>query len=58
MVKDQYGNYVVQRVLGVVNDFERDRIIDTVRDRVPNLRRINYGKHIVAKVEKLTGRAM
>jgi len=58
MVKDQYGNYVVQKVLGVVNDEERSRIIETIRLRVPNLRKIPYGKHIVSRVEKLTGKIL
>jgi len=58
MVKDQYANYVVQKVLGVVSEEERERIIDTVQLRVPHIRKITYGKHIVSKVEKLTGRVL
>lgn len=58
MVKDQYANYVVQKILGVVETTQRDRLIETIRTSVPNLRKIAFGKHIVARVEKLTGKVV
>ncbi len=58
MVKDQYANYVIQKVLGSVNEYDRDRLIEAIRTRVPGIRKIAYGRHICSKVEKLTGRAL
>jgi pumilio RNA-binding family len=58
MVKDQYANYVVQKVLGTVHDYDREKIIETIRLRVPGIRKIAYGRHICARIEKLTGRVI
>eukprot|EP01083_Nonionella_stella_P014557 40873_1 len=58
MVRDQYANYVVQRVLGAVNDAQRMQIINRLVEMVPNIRKVAYGKHIVARVEKLTGKVL
>lgn len=58
MVRDQYANYVVQRILGVVTEQQRARIIRRIVQCVPNIRKIAYGKHIVARVEKLTGKVL
>jgi pumilio RNA-binding family len=55
MVRDQYGNYVIQRLLEVTNVMQRNRLIANIVERVPNLRKLNFGKHIIAKIEKVAG---
>ncbi len=56
MVKDQYANYVVQKMVDVVDDDQRMAIVNRIRRHVPNLRKIAYGKHIIAKIEKMIGK--
>lgn len=56
MVRDQYGNYVIQKMLETLNVPQRDKLIVKIAEYVPNIRKIAFGKHIVAKIEKLTGK--
>lgn len=56
MVRDQYGNYVIQKMLETLNVTQRNLLIKKIQDLVPNIRKIAFGKHIVAKIEKLTGK--
>lgn len=53
MMKDQFGNYVVQKVLEVCKDDQREAMLARVRQQLHALKRFTYGKHIVARVEKL-----
>merc|ERR1712137_250814 len=55
MVRDAFGNYVVQNILKYVNPQQLQRLVNRIRECVPNIRKIAYGKHIVACIEKLTG---
>lgn len=55
MMRDQYANYVVQRMLDVVNGEQRELLLSRIRPHLPSLRRITYGKHILAKVDNLLG---
>ncbi|EFJ40581.1 pumilio family protein, partial [Volvox carteri f. nagariensis] len=52
MIKDQFGNYVVQKVLEVCTDVQREAMLARVRAQLHALKRFTYGKHIVARVEK------
>jgi hypothetical protein len=56
MMKDQYANYVVQKLLDVSDDDQRDLLISRIRPHYSSLRKFTYGKHIIAKIEKITGR--
>jgi len=56
MVKDQYANYVIQKMVDVVDEEQRNMILQRIKRYVPNLRKIPYGKHIIARIEKLTGK--
>lgn len=56
MVKDQFANYVVQKVIDVAEEEQREAIITRIRLHVPNLRKLPYGKHIIARVERITGK--
>ncbi|EPS59963.1 hypothetical protein M569_14840 [Genlisea aurea] len=54
MMKDQFGNYVVQKVLETCSDDEsRELILSRIRLHLNVLKRYTYGKHIVSRVEKL-----
>lgn len=56
MVRDQYGNYVIQKMLETLAPQQRNRLIRKIGEYVPNIRKIAFGKHIVLKIEKLTGK--
>ncbi|KRX19151.1 Pumilio -like protein 2 [Trichinella nelsoni] len=49
MMKDQYANYVVQKLLDVADPSQRKRLMQNIRPHVPQLRRFTYGKHILCK---------
>lgn len=53
MMKDQYANYVVQKVLEICNDQQRELILSRIKVHLSALKKYTYGKHIVARVEKL-----
>ncbi|OWM66767.1 hypothetical protein CDL15_Pgr010419 [Punica granatum] len=53
MMKDQFGNYVVQKVLETCDDRQRELILSRIKVHLTALKKYTYGKHIVARVEKL-----
>ncbi|KAI3989890.1 hypothetical protein MKX01_040860, partial [Papaver californicum] len=53
MMKDQFANYVVQKVLETVDDHQRELILGRIKVHLNALKKYTYGKHIVARVEKL-----
>lgn len=53
MMKDPFGNYVVQKVLESCDDQSRELIISRIKVHLNALKRYTYGKHIVSRVEKL-----
>lgn len=53
MMKDQYANYVVQKILDTCNEQQKDVLIGRIRASLSSLRKFTYGKHIVARVEQL-----
>eukprot|EP00250_Pteridium_aquilinum_P016236 c23017_g1_i2 orf=716-3967(+) len=53
MMKDQYANYVVQKVLETCDDHQRELLLSRIRVHLHALKKYTYGKHIVARVEKL-----
>lgn len=52
-MKDQFANYVVQKVIDTCDDQQLELILSRIRVHLSALRRYTYGKHIVARVEKL-----
>ena len=52
-MKDQFGNYVVQKVLETCDDQQRELILSRIKVHLNSLKKYTYGKHIVARVEKL-----
>ncbi|CAA7017562.1 unnamed protein product [Microthlaspi erraticum] len=53
MMKDQFANYVVQKVLETCDDQRRELILTRIKVHLNALKKYTYGKHIVARVEKL-----
>ncbi|XP_051510653.1 pumilio homolog 2-like isoform X3 [Myxocyprinus asiaticus] len=52
MMKDQYANYVVQRMIDMSEPAQRKIIMHKIRPHIATLRKYTYGKHILAKLEK------
>ena len=52
MMKDQFANYVIQKMIEVSDVQQRKALINKIRPHVANLRKFTYGKHILAKLEK------
>jgi len=52
MMKDQFANYVVQKMLDVADSSSRKKIMLAIKPHIPMLRRYAYGKHLIAKLEK------
>lgn len=57
MMKDQFANYVVQKMLDLVDGPQRELLLSRMKPHLVALRKFTYGKHILSKVEKLQGLA-
>nr|GMC77350.1 pumilio homolog 5 [Ipomoea batatas] len=55
MMKDQFANYVVQKILDISNDKQCEVLLSRIKVHLPALRKYTYGKHIVARFEQLSG---
>ncbi|KAG1558805.1 hypothetical protein G6F49_004174 [Rhizopus delemar] len=53
MMKDQYANYVIQKMLDVVDDDQRELLVTKIKPHLQFLKKYTYGKHLIQKVEKL-----
>ncbi|KAG5297071.1 pumilio domain-containing protein [Histoplasma ohiense] len=52
LMRDQYGNYVIQKVLGQLNGLEREALVKKIEPQLTQLKKFSYGKQIAA-IEKL-----
>ncbi|TKR72695.1 hypothetical protein L596_020107 [Steinernema carpocapsae] len=52
MMRDPYANYVVQKMLDVADSPHRKKMMLAIKPHIPSLRKFNYGKHIIMKLEK------
>lgn len=52
MMKHEFANYVVQKMIDVADQPQRKMLIAKIRPHVAALRKYAYGKHILAKLEK------
>ncbi|GAB6023918.1 hypothetical protein CHUAL_008651 [Chamberlinius hualienensis] len=52
MMKDQFANYVVQKMIDVAEPSQKKMLMQKIRPHVATLRKYTYGKHILAKLEK------
>src|SRR6218665_2435380 len=57
MMKDQYANYVVQKMIEVADSSQRKTLMNRIRPHMNALKRFTYGKHILAKLEKYINNA-
>jgi precorrin-6B methylase 1 len=58
MMKDPYANYVVQKILDVCDNSQRELLISRIKPHVASLKKYTYGKHIIARLEKIAGKAI
>ena len=52
MMKDQFANYVIQKMIDVAEPPIRRELMARIRPYIGSLRRYTYGKHIINKMEK------
>ncbi|KAL5249454.1 hypothetical protein ACHWQZ_G018340 [Mnemiopsis leidyi] len=52
MMKDQFANYVVQKMYDVADHIQKRTIMSKIKPHLQTLRKFPYGKHILAKLEK------
>ena len=56
MMKDQFANYVIQKMIDMADTPQRKTLIQKIRPFTGVLRKYTYGKHILAKLEKYVGK--
>lgn len=47
MMKDQYANYVVQKMLDVVDDEQKNILLSRIKPHLQSLKRFTYGRHLL-----------
>lgn len=52
MMRDQYANYVVQKMIDTCEHAQRKVLMHKIRGHIAALRKYTYGKHIIAKLDK------
>lgn len=52
MMKDQYANYVIQKIIELSDDSQRYWLFEVVKPHIAAIRRLTYGKHIIACIER------
>ena len=55
MIKDQYANYVVQKMIDTADDEDLSVLMSKIRSHISTLHKFAYGKHILAKLESYYG---
>jgi hypothetical protein len=53
MMKDQFANYVVQKLLDVANEDERILLVTKIKPQLASLKKFTYGKHLISKGFKI-----
>jgi hypothetical protein len=51
MIKDQYANYVVQKMIEVGDSEQKEMLINHIKPHIQALKKYNYGKHLIQKIE-------
>ncbi|RKF63126.1 putative pumilio domain-containing protein [Erysiphe neolycopersici] len=46
MMKDQFGNYVIQKLLAKLNGNEKSIFLSAMKTQLPQIKKFNYGKQI------------
>ncbi|CAI0442106.1 unnamed protein product [Linum tenue] len=55
MMKDQFANYVIQKILDIGSDLQKEVLLNHIGLHIHALKKYTYGKHIVARYEQLRG---
>jgi hypothetical protein len=50
MMKDQFANYVVQKLLDVSNESQRILLVTKIKPQLSNLKKFTYGKHLINSI--------
>jgi pumilio RNA-binding family len=58
LLRHEFGNFVCQRAIAESTDAQRAQLIELIRQYAPVLRRYPYGKHILARLDKLSSRSL
>ncbi|KAL3825596.1 hypothetical protein ACJIZ3_021625 [Penstemon smallii] len=58
MMKDQYANYVIQKILQKCTIDQREMLLGLIRNHLTALKKYTYGKHIVSRFEQLYGEGL
>ncbi|KAJ3296779.1 mRNA binding protein puf3 [Rhizoclosmatium sp. JEL0117] len=53
MMKDQFANYVIQKMLDVVDGDQKEILIMKIKPHLQSLKKYTYGKHLITKVERM-----
>lgn len=53
MMKDQYANYVVQKMIEIAEPAQRKLLLQRIRPYAMQLKKYTYGRHILLKIENL-----
>jgi len=54
MMKDMYGNYVIQKALEVSKGAQLDSLVYQIKEQQALLKKVRYGRHIISCVEKIS----
>ncbi|KAE9594316.1 putative armadillo-like helical, pumilio domain-containing protein [Lupinus albus] len=55
MMKDQFANYVVQKVIDMCSENQRAKVLSCIRIHAHALKKYTYGKHIASRLEQQFG---
>mmetsp|Transcript_94122 Transcript_94122/g.252011 ORF Transcript_94122/g.252011 Transcript_94122/m.252011 type:complete len:596 (-) Transcript_94122:427-2214(-) len=55
MMCDKYANFVVQKMLDLVDGKEREDLLAALRDQLPVLRKFQFGKYIASTLDRYEG---
>ena len=53
LLRDPYGNYVIQTALGIADANQRTALVEAIRPLLPDLKNTPYGKRIQNRIMKL-----
>ena len=53
MMKDQFGNYVIQKMLEAIEMQQKIIIIEQIRPHLSSLKKFTYGKHLITSMFKI-----
>jgi hypothetical protein len=49
-MKDQFGNYVIQKMLEAIEIEQKVTLIEQIRPHLSSLKKFTYGKHLITSM--------